>query len=307
MKNVERIGRKLKESGVRGLFAAALRHFASYVDSKPRAKEGDEISEYKRHQLSAHRVLSRYTSFRGKDVLEVGGAESGDSAYPFIKDGATSAVVTGLDHISQERIAEQNNLRIMRADALTLASVFEPNQFDVVYGLSIVEHVPNPEIFLDQVYTVLKPGGFAYFEGSPIWSSPKGHHLWVATWGGAYHGRATANYLFSKWPGAASTNPLPDWSHLLMLPDQMRRYLTDRSIPSVDVDCIIDWVFRSDQVNRISMSKIAEAYTQSRLTVLEANTDRVNVPPDIQESLRRRCGDGVDYGICGVKYVLAKS
>lgn len=306
MKSVERIEEKLKESGVRGLSAAALRYAASHIDKQPRAKDGEEISEHLRRQLFAYRALSRYTSFQGREILEVGGAQSGHSAYPFLKDGAASVVVTGLDHISREQISDEHNLRVMRADALTLARVFGPNHFDVVYGLCIVEHIPSPEVFLDQVYTVLKPGGFAYFDGNPIWSSPKGHHLWVATWAGAYQGRATANYLFSEWPGEASTNPLPDWSHLLMLPDQMRQYLTDRSIPSTDIDCIIDWVFRSDQVNRINMSKIANAYTKSKLIVLEANTVRSDVPPDVQDALRKRCGDGVDYGISGVYYVLTK-
>jgi hypothetical protein len=54
------------------------------------------------------------------------------------------------------------------------------------------------------------------------------------------------------------------------------------------------------------MSEIAEAYTTSRLIVLEANTARVDVPVDVQVALRKQCGHGIDYGIFGVTYVLAK-
>ena len=211
------------------------------------------------HQTSAYRVLSRYTSFEGKDILEVGGAQSCDSIYPFLKDGATSAVVTGLNHISDEQVSKDYNLRVLRADALKLSSVFKPCSFDVIYGLSIVEHIFQPKTFLEEICTLLKPGGFAYFEGNPIWSSPKGHHLWIATWGGAYQNKTTANYLFSEWPGQASTNPLPDRSHLLMTASQMGEYLAEKKIPSGDIECIIDWVFRSDEINRINMSEIAEA------------------------------------------------
>lgn len=302
--NSERIKRKLKQSVIRGLSATGLRQVDSLIDSEPKAS--DFRSNYIVHQASAHSVLSRYASFEGKDVLEVGGAQSCDSIYPFLMDGAASATVTGLSHISQEQTSKNYNLRVLRADALELSSVFGPCSFDIVYGLSIVEHIPSPRVFLDEVYAVLKPGGLAYFEGNPIWSSPKGHHLWVATWGGAYKNKAKANYLFSEWPGATSTNPLPDWSHLLMTPDRMREYLTEKLIASTDIDCIIDWVFYSDQVNRISMTEIAEAYTNSMLIVLEANTIRVDVPCDIQATLRERCGDGIDYGISGVTYVLAK-
>jgi SAM-dependent methyltransferase len=162
MMNSERIKKKLKQSGIRGLFAVALPHIASLIDS---------------HQVSAHSVLSRYTSFEGKEVLEVGGAQSCDSVYPFLKDGAASAIVTGLGHISQEQTSKEYNLRVLRADALKISSVFGPCRFDVVYGLSVIEHIPSPKVLLDEVYTVLKPGGFAYFDGNPIWSSARGHHL----------------------------------------------------------------------------------------------------------------------------------
>ena len=301
--NLSRINNKVKQSGYRGLFASALRRAASHVDSNNYAKT---LKEHLSSQTSPHRVLSRYTSFEGKDILEVGGTQSCDSAYPFLNDGATSVIVTGLNHISQEQTDREQNLRILRADALALTSVFKPCSFDVVYGVSIVEHIPSPKVFLDEVYSVLKPGGLAYFDGSPIWSSPKGHHLWVGTWGGAYQNKATANYLFNKYPGAESTNPLPDWSHLLMTPDQMRENLAAESIPSIDIECIIDWVYYSDKVNRINMSEIAEAYTTSKLIVLEANTNKCDVPRDVQLALRIQCGDGIDYGICGISYVLAR-
>ena len=257
------------------------------------------------HQVSAHWVLSRYVSIENKHILEVGGAQSGEAAQPFLKGGAANVIITGLDHITDEKYTGER-LRIMRANALSLSDVFEPNSFDIVYGLSIVEHIPSPGIFLDQLHTVLKPGGVAYLEGNPLWSSPRGHHLWVATWGGQYQHRASANYLFSEFPNQKSTNPLPDWSHLLMDQDQMREYLGAKKVPNVDVECIIDWVYRSDQINRLSMAEIAQAYSTSKLVLLEANTSRSRVPRDVEITLRKRCGEAVDYGISGVSYVLTK-
>jgi SAM-dependent methyltransferase len=295
--NPSRIKAKLTQSGFRGLLASGMRRAATHI-------EGALID--RSHQSSAYNVLSRYVSFEGKHVLEIGGAQSCESAYPFLKDGAASVIVTGLDHISQEDSDEDRHLRILRVDALALSSVFEPCSFDVVYGLSVVEHIPSPTIFLDEVYKVLKSGGFAYFEGSPLWSSGKGHHLWVATWGGPYQHRATANYLFSEWPDAKSTNPLPDWSHLLMTPEEMGAYLAAESLPSRDIECIIDWVYHSDQVNRLSLFEVAGAYTTSKLIVLEANTVRSEIPHDVELALRRHCGDGIDYGIVGISYVLAR-
>jgi SAM-dependent methyltransferase len=225
---------------------------------------------------------------------------------PFLRDGAAYGVVSGLDHITDEQAFRERNLSVQRADALKLSATFGPSCFDVIYGLSIIEHIPSPSVFLDQVYAVLRPGGFAYLEGGPVWSSGRGHHLWVATWGGSYHGRATANYLFSSWPGKVATNPLPDWSHLLMTPSQMRAHLVDARLPELDIDCILDWVFSSAEINRLTMSDIAAAYGRSKLTVLEANTIRSDVPPDVLKVLRQRNGAGIDYGVESVAYVLAK-
>jgi SAM-dependent methyltransferase len=257
------------------------------------------------HQLSAHWVLSRYISIHGKDILEIGGSQSGEAAQPFLDAGAASVSITGLDHVTEEKSVNER-LRVLRANALSLSEVFEPNSFDVIYGLSIVEHIPSPKVFLSEVHKVLRPGGVAYFEGNPLWSSPRGHHLWVATWGGLYEGKATANYLFSEFPNTKSTNPLPDWSHLLMTQDQMREHLAALAIPGSDIECIIDWVYLSDQINRISMSEIAESYSSSKLVMLEANTVRSKVPPDIELNLRRQYGDGIDYGTRGISYVFTK-
>ena len=290
------IDSKFRSSYFRNLLARSMRHAARKIGI---------LDAPESHQSSAHWVISRYISVDGKDVLEIGGAQSGEAAHPFLNDGAASVSITGLDHVTEEKFVSEK-LRILRANALSLSSVFEPNSFDVVYGLSIVEHIPSPRAFLNEVHTVLKPGGVAFFEGNPIWSSPKGHHLWVATWGGSYQHKATANYLFNKFPGEKSTNPLPDWSHLLMTQDQMRGHLDARGMPNVDIDCIIDWVYFSDQINRLGMSEIAEAYSTSKLIVLEANTVRSRVPPDIESTLRKHCGDGVDYGTSGISYVLAK-
>jgi SAM-dependent methyltransferase len=136
------------------------------------------------HQESAYDVLSRYVSFNGKRVLEVGGAQSCESAYPFLRGGAACVVVTGLDHVWREENGENSQLLIRKADALSLSRVFEPSSFDAVYGISVIEHIPSPKAFLAEVYKILKPGGLAYLQGDPLWSSRRGHHLWIATWGG---------------------------------------------------------------------------------------------------------------------------
>lgn len=294
------LARKYRQSGMRGVAGAVIRQAARLVDPPPPSPPA--LS----HQLTAHAALSRYTTFEGKEILEVGGAQSCESMQPFLDAGAAAAVVTGLGHISEEQTNPDRNLRVMKADAHRLSEVFGSSRFDVVYGLSIIEHIHRPAVFLDEVHAVLRPGGLAYFEGFPIWSSAKGHHVWVAKWGGEYQGKTSANYLFGPFAGHESTNPLPDWSHLLMSPDEMRTFLAEQGIPANDIECIVDWVYVTDDINRLTMADVAAAYGRSKLTVLEMTTMRTDVPPEVQRALRQRHGEGIDYGVSSMAYVLTK-
>ena len=312
-----RIHQKLSEQGLAGLLGAVFLKLAyrlnELADSRNLRRHGQDCSvptiktsQYNLFQASAHKVVGRYISVNNKDVLEVGGAQAGISAAAFLRDGAATVTVSGLNHISEETEIGDQRLRIMKADALDLTSHFEPCSMDIVYGLSIIEHIPEPKRFLEEINRVLKPGGVAYFEGNPLWTSPKGHHLWVATWNRPYRDRATANYLFSERQNTKSINPLPDWGHLLMSEQELTAYLEDRLLPNVDIECIIDWVFKSNNINRLTHSEIAKAYSTSSLILLEANTQRVDVPTQLLPVLRKKCGEGIDYGIIGVSYVLAK-
>lgn len=128
----------------------------------------------------------------------------------------------------------------------------------------------------------------------------------MASWSDNYINKPTANYLFSEFEGTISSNPVPDWGHLLISAQDLRNILADRSIPETDIDCIVQSIYASEDVNRLSFSEISEAYTNSGLTTLEANVQRVDVPEEILQQLRQKYGDGNDYGIFGITYVLKK-
>ena len=106
--------------------------------------------------------------------------------------------------------------------------------------------------------------------------------------------------------GTVSSNPVPDWGHLLLSEEELRSHLRGQSIPEPDINCIIHWIYASDEVNRLSFSEISEAYTNSGLTTLEANVQRGDVPEEVLQQLRQKYGDGNDYGIFGITYVLRK-
>lgn len=303
--------------GVRGVVAGALRRAADSLERPwrwrpPFARAAGTATptlispEYVRFQRMPHEVLSRYVGIEGKHVLEIGGAQACISARAFLDGGAARVTVTGLDHVSAEGGSADGRLSVMKADALDLRSHFEPGSFDLVFGLSIIEHIPRPDRFLEEVHRVLRPGGLALFEGFPLWSSPLGHHLWVASCGGPYTGKTSASYLFTPLAGVPSTNPVPDWGHLLMGPQELTASLADRSLPAADIACIIHWIYEAGDINRLSTAEITRAYSTSPLVVRETVTRRVDVPQPTLQRLRQRHGEGSDFGVSGLVYVLAK-
>src|SRR5260221_10424471 len=58
------------------------------------------------------------------------------------------------------------NLNFVQADAHTLP--FSTNCFDTVYCRYVLEHLANPQMVLEEIFRVLKPGGKVYLQENNI-------------------------------------------------------------------------------------------------------------------------------------------
>ena len=74
---------------------------------------------------------------------------------------------------------------------------FPANQFDVVWSIDVLEHVPNPEQALREMRRVVKPHGFIYLQ--PAW--------YVVTW--LVEGYNVRPYSDFKWQGKIIKASLP--------------------------------------------------------------------------------------------------
>ena len=104
--------------------------------------------------------FARFDSFQGKRVLEIG-CGIGTDGIQFARNGA---IYTGVDltdaaiNIARERFAlfdEQGEFIKINAEKLP----FLENYFDYVYSFGVIHHSPQPELIVDEIYRVLKPGG----------------------------------------------------------------------------------------------------------------------------------------------------
>lgn len=97
---------------------------------------------------------------KGLSLLDVG-CGGGLLCEPMARLGAT---VTGIDADLQavelaSNHAKSMNLDIKYLNHTTTEMVDKKQTFDVVLGLEIIEHVTDPELFIQECSSLLKPGG----------------------------------------------------------------------------------------------------------------------------------------------------
>ena len=121
-----------------------------------------QLDEYRYDKLNYLLRLIDFSSYRGKDVLEVG-CGAGIDLVRFARGGAK---VTGIDlsetaidlackNIEQSR--QNADLRVMNGECMQFAD----NTFDVVYAHGVLQYTADTEKMMSEIHRVLKPGGEA--------------------------------------------------------------------------------------------------------------------------------------------------
>ena len=138
----------------------------------------DRESEFKPlHEINPLRVnwINERAPLAGKSVLDVG-CGGGILSEAMAQRGAH---VTGIDlgeaplavaRLHQPETGVDINYRQITAEALAEE---QPEQFDVVTCLEMLEHVPDPASIIRACYALVKPGGHVFF--STINRNPKAY------------------------------------------------------------------------------------------------------------------------------------
>ena len=131
---------------------------------------------------------------------------------------------------------ERTTLRAMDGMALD----FPDNSFDMVCSANVLEHVPDPVRYLQECARVLKPGGIAWIETTPVWSGPRGHHI--------HEDMVRANCP-DETAYRNDGTVIPDWAHLTHSPAELESLLRPRLRPET-VRYILDYL-ASDDLNKV--------------------------------------------------------
>lgn len=128
---------------------------------------------------------------------------------------------------------------------------FPSDTFDAILSVATLEHVADVKTFLEECHRVLRPGGLFFIQFGPIWSSARGHHIWVA--------RDGLEVQFSK----PETNPVPDFAHLLLDEEEMRALLEDGACDPRLIDPILQWIYHRSDINRVSYEEYKRLFDES--------------------------------------------
>ncbi len=220
---------------------------------------GFELQKYQKQSIDYFNA--RYP-FTGKKVLEIGGSPPYSVARELRTRGARKiCVINNRTDIASKPI--DTDIDYSNMDARDLK--FPGEEFDIVFGIAVLEHLHDLDKVLAEICRVLTRGGRAYLHGGPLWSCRLGHHVWVQADGVKYEFNAN--------------NPIPDWYHLIYNKDEMRRYLETEGIPQVHAQKIADWIYDNPMLNRYPVETIVRILREAKLTIEKLRETSWGNPP----------------------------
>ena len=250
----------------------------------------------KYHKTMTKHLMER-CNVQGKKILEIGGDVSCSVAKYLVENGAAHVTSINIDSRFSDREVN-NRISTKRLSATELTKCFAKETFDIVYGYAVLEHIDNTSLLLAEIYSVLKKNGFVYLHGGPIWTCARGHHIWVDC--------VVDTYRFNK----QDKNPIPDWYHLILTPEEMKLHLAEKSISAEDADKIVHYIYDSSDICRIGHADLIEKFHQSELKMLEViqSYGKAQVDYETSTKLKSMFQDKQhDFEVESVKFLLQKA
>ncbi len=262
---------------------------------RPSTENPGSVPTLELYQRSATDAFLRLLPDPCTDILEIGSDLEGRTiSYLASKTGAN---VAGINPSPSFAVPPLLRARTpigphrLRADGRHLP--FADGTFDAILSIATLEHVNGVEELLAEVARVLRPEGVFHATFDPIWTCGIGHHVYAVV------GDKEARF----WkPGK---NPVPDFAHLLMEPEQMIEFLRSGPCSEELIDPIIDWIYHGDEINRLPFSRYLDAFETCPLRVEELRYLYGPKPAKSDlEALRQRVGANENFWCSGFAVTL---
>jgi len=123
-------------------------------------EQRDELYERTKVTVIKEVLISVYGSggLAGKSVLEIGAA-GGNFAAWFLKLGARVTCIDICEPILKKSQQLYGDATFVVGDATRLEILNGANSFDLVFAKDVIEHIAEDDVFLQNMYRHVKPGG----------------------------------------------------------------------------------------------------------------------------------------------------
>lgn len=119
-------------------------------------------------------AISLYTDIYDKSILDL--CASWGNHTGFLEDAGGKVLAIDIaNYYSYFRNNPRPPYQFSRMDAQKLG--IRSASIDVVFCINAFEHIPNPELTLQEIYRVLKPNGYAFISFIPCYYSDVGSHM----------------------------------------------------------------------------------------------------------------------------------
>jgi ubiquinone/menaquinone biosynthesis C-methylase UbiE len=162
-----------------------------------------------------------------------------------------------------------------------------------IFSIAVFEHLLNFDVCLEEMYRILVPGGYVFAEFGPIWSSGLGHHVKASV-----NGEEARHFN-------PSLNPVDNHSHLLLSPEEMKCSLPKR-ISSELADAITNWIYESDELNRMFYEEYILAIEKSPFELVYIEQDKEHVPSETLAALRKSHPSFTVFDVRNAEVLLRK-
>ncbi len=122
----------------------------------------DEV-EQRKYFVEPHiPAFAEFQKWKGKEVLEIG-CGIGTDSINFARAGAKLTVIELSEkslEITKKRFAVYGlEATFIATDAEHLSDALPDKKFDLVYSFGVIHHTPHPELVIQEIEKVIKPGG----------------------------------------------------------------------------------------------------------------------------------------------------